>query len=152
MMNAHSMQVTPRLWLYSIKTRIETKNIKKKRKKEMVQVYDFIPLKQGLKLIKCSSNISISGCLWLYSIKTRIETRYRYRYYKVEHVYDFIPLKQGLKHYSNLSSYCFWNVYDFIPLKQGLKLFLIIKTKEWKIMVYDFIPLKQGLKHYLSRL
>ena len=113
-------------------------------------VYDFIPLKQGLKLVE----IGVIEC--------------------DERVYDFIPLKQGLKHYYILLMLLLlWSiqVYDFIPLKQGLKLIDInishknsnslwlysIKTRietilciwvfSWFCKVYDFIPLKQGLKH-----
>ena len=63
-------------------------------------VYDFIPLKQGLKPYHISK---------LYKMWWR--------------VYDFIPLKQGLKRCVVIpfDNVCLI-VYDFIPLKQGLKL------------------------------
>ena len=63
------------------------------------EVYDFIPLKQGLKRAK-----------WC-------------RMHGRNAVYDFIPLKQGLKHIDVPNACAAESVYDFIPLKQGLKLF-----------------------------
>ena len=67
-------------------------------RKKNKRVYDFIPLKQGLK-----RGLPGSG-------KSYILT-----------VYDFIPLKQGLKLNNNENEKNNLKVYDFIPLKQGLK-------------------------------
>ena len=66
--------------------------------KYRLSVYDFIPLKQGLK-----HNIFICWRRWRW-------------------VYDFIPLKQGLKLIKRHTKPNKQKVYDFIPLKQGLKL------------------------------
>ena len=82
-------------------------------------VYDFIPLKQGLKHF--SDNVFSYLCtgLWLYSIKTRIETQNRHIVFGIYNVYDFIPLKQGLKQKGNIDDYQY---------KKGLWLYSI-KTR-----------------------
>ena len=108
------------LWLYSIKTRIETFS-PFVNALISASVYDFIPLKQGLKH---------SICVVLHIAPT---------------VYDFIPLKQGLKRKLGMQFLHWWQVYDFIPLKQGLKRMFHAHHFAHN-SVYDFIPLKQGLK------
>ncbi len=134
-----------RLSQLSIKTRIETNNTARYRRRSKVWVS--YPLKQGLKhSTAVEQQDKKAARLSQLSIKTRIETKFPLDQMEPQHtVWVSYPLKQGLKPGlgDNLKNIII--VWVSYPLKQGLKPETTTGSVEW-VGVWVSYPLKQGLK------
>ena len=115
--------------------------------KAFASLWDYLPLKQGLRLQPLFQEAGHLCPLRLSSTKTRIKTGFCFSRCRAGFLlWDYLPLKQGLRHYFSDKADDGKDLWDYLPLKQGLRLLSFLRPHQYYRALWDYLPLKQGLR------
>ena len=108
------------LGVCSTKTRIKTEL--PTIKNGLLTLWEYVPLKQGLRLASIHFQTRKQVPLGVCSTKTRIKTCCTRTFGQRAFLWEYVPLKQGLRLIFLICGANTFNLWEYVPLKQGLRL------------------------------